>query len=81
MSTEFESAAPLLVASVEPDSAQGPAEPVSRNWTTLFSLVWFGYWMANLVPLQLLLPQPLRPTKDLARRRCADIRRRIDRHR
>ncbi|WP_406357251.1 MFS transporter [Streptomyces sp. NBC_00658] len=59
MSTESESATPLLVASVGPASAQGPAEPVSRSWTTLFSLVWFGYWMANLVPLQLLLPQQL----------------------
>ncbi|MFJ8142806.1 MFS transporter [Streptomyces sp. NPDC096013] len=25
----------------------------------MFGLVWFGYWMANLVPLQLLLPQQL----------------------
>jgi MFS family permease len=59
MSTEFESPAPFLAASVGRASTQGPTQPVSRRWTTLFSLVWFGYWMANLVPLQLLLPQQL----------------------
>lgn len=34
-------------------------EPVSRAWTSRFALVWLGFWMANLVPLQLLLPQQL----------------------
>ncbi|MET8764665.1 MFS transporter [Lentzea sp. NPDC004782] len=52
MSTEFTSSAVAI-------SSHGPAAPVSRRWTAAFSLVWFGYWMANLVPLQLLLPQQL----------------------
>jgi hypothetical protein len=59
MSTEFDSPAPSLTPSVGKASAQGPTEPVPRHWTTVFSLVWCGYWMANLVPLQLLLPQQL----------------------
>jgi len=37
----------------------GHSVPVSRRWTALYALVWFGFWMANLVPLQLLLPQQL----------------------
>ncbi|MET7489931.1 MFS transporter [Streptomyces sp. NPDC005538] len=41
------------------DTGHEPTEPVTRSWTALFGLVWFGYWMAALVPLQLLLPQQL----------------------
>lgn len=37
---------------------QGQA-PVSRTWTARFTLVWFGYWMATLVPIQLVLPTQL----------------------
>lgn len=33
--------------------------PVSRGWTGRFALIWLGFWMANLVPLQLLLPSQL----------------------
>lgn len=29
-------------------------DPVSRGWTARFSVIWLGFWMANLVPLQLL---------------------------
>lgn len=37
----------------------GMAEPtvrVPRSWTARFALLWFGYWMANLGPVQLALP-------------------------
>ena len=44
-----------------------PTERVSRGWTRRFALVWFGFWMANLVPVQLLLPNQFdaldRPTR------------------
>ncbi|MCS4276888.1 MFS family permease [Mycetocola sp. BIGb0189] len=49
-----------------------PETPVSRRWIAAFTLAWFGYWMASLVPLQLLLPsqfQALNPgdkVRDLA---------------
>ncbi|MFD3581104.1 MFS transporter [Streptomyces sp. NPDC058683] len=59
MSTEFHPPAPVPEATVAAAAGHAPAEPVSRGWIGLFSLVWFGYWMANLVPLQLLLPQQL----------------------
>jgi MFS family permease len=59
MSTEFESPAHLQAASSGQASVLAPSAPVSRRWTALFGLVWFGCWMANLVPLQLLLPQQL----------------------
>jgi MFS family permease len=36
-----------------------PALPVSRGWTSRFTLVWFGFWMAQLLPIQLLLPATL----------------------
>lgn len=32
---------------------------VSRRWTSLFGLAWFGIWMAWLVPIQLALPEQL----------------------
>jgi MFS family permease len=37
----------------------GPSEPVGRRWATRFTLAWLGFWMANLVPIQLLLPNQL----------------------
>ncbi|MFZ4841328.1 MFS transporter [Mycetocola saprophilus] len=49
-----------------------PETPVSGRWISAFTLAWFGYWMASLVPLQLLLPsqfQALNPgdkVRDLA---------------
>jgi MFS family permease len=36
-----------------------PTLPVPRSWTVRFGLVWFGYWMATLVPVQLVLPTQL----------------------
>ncbi|MEU9955123.1 MFS transporter [Streptomyces sp. NPDC050982] len=64
MSTEFHAPAPVPAAAaatdaIAPDAGHAPTEPVSRGWITLFGLVWFGFWMASLVPLQLLLPQQL----------------------
>ena len=59
MSAEFESTLPTSPGSVTGSSAGEPTQPVTRSWTGLFSLVWLGYWMAGLVPLQLLLPQQL----------------------
>jgi MFS family permease len=59
MSAEVESMTQPLTAASIPGAGTPPYEPVSRRWTALFSLVWFGYWMANTVPLQLLLPQQL----------------------
>ncbi|MDO0929563.1 MFS transporter [Streptomyces sp. TG1A-8] len=59
MSTEFHNPVRASVGTAGADAGHGPTESVSRGWTILFGLVWFGYWMANLVPLQLLLPQQL----------------------
>lgn len=50
MSTEFTPPVPAI-------ASQLLGSTVSRRWTARYSLVWFGYWIANLVPLQLLLPQ------------------------
>jgi len=39
--------------------AQTTAEPTVRvpiGWTSRFTLLWFGFWMAWLVPVQLVLP-------------------------
>ncbi|UDY23173.1 MFS transporter [Nocardioides sp. Kera G14] len=36
-----------------------PRAPVTRGWTTLFSLIWLGVWLAWLVPIQLALPDQL----------------------
>jgi MFS family permease len=33
-----------------------PTVRVPRSWTVRFALLWFGYWMANLGPVQLALP-------------------------
>lgn len=59
MSTEFHSPALASAGTMRAEAGHGPTTPVSRAWTALFGLVWFGYWSANLVPLQLLLPQQL----------------------
>lgn len=34
-------------------------ERVTRRWVSLYGMVWIGYWMGNLVPLQLLIPNKL----------------------
>jgi MFS family permease len=33
-----------------------PTARVSRGWTVRFALLWFGFWTANLAPVQLVLP-------------------------
>jgi MFS family permease len=33
-----------------------PLNRVPRAWTNRFGLLWFGFWMANLGPVQLVLP-------------------------
>jgi MFS family permease len=33
-----------------------PTVRVSRGWTVRFGLLWFGFWAANLAPVQLVLP-------------------------
>src|SRR6202007_123125 len=41
-------------------SAETTAEPTVRvpaGWTSRFTLLWFGFWMAWLVPVQLVLPK------------------------
>jgi MFS family permease len=55
------------VSAVDPAAPEtivtaGAAEPdvrVPRGWTGRFTLLWFGFWMAWLVPVQLLLPNQL----------------------
>jgi MFS family permease len=39
-----------------PDTLSEPQSPVPRGWTIRFGLLWFGFWMANLAPIQLVLP-------------------------
>jgi MFS family permease len=42
-----------------PVTETSPAEPTQRvpaGWTSRFTLLWFGFWMAWLVPVQLVLP-------------------------
>lgn len=37
-------------------STLAPPARVSRAWISTFTLAWFGYWIASLVPINLLLP-------------------------
>lgn len=37
-------------------TAADPAVRVSTGWTTRFTLLWLGFWMGWLVPIQLVLP-------------------------
>jgi MFS family permease len=41
--------------SANPTTAE-PTARVSRGWTIRFALLWFGFWTANLAPVQLVLP-------------------------
>lgn len=63
MSVKSEPVAPALAAVNRPPAAPAadglPCGPVSRAWTARFTLAWLGFWMANLVPLQLLIPEQL----------------------
>ncbi|GGF37704.1 MFS transporter [Marmoricola endophyticus] len=41
-------------------TTQAPAEPTTRvggRWLSLFTLAWLGVWLAQLTPIQLLLPE------------------------
>ena len=45
---------------LHPDhTAAEPSTRVSRDWSTRFGVLWFGFWMANLGPVQLVLPNQL----------------------
>lgn len=48
----------MTAASADPplDALTEPSTPVPRAWTVRFGLLWFGFWMANLAPVQLVLP-------------------------
>jgi MFS family permease len=39
-----------------PSASPHPPVPVPRAWTVRFGVLWLGFWMANLVPVQLVLP-------------------------
>ncbi|MEV5835469.1 MFS transporter [Nocardia sp. NPDC052112] len=63
MTAEYESSAfpahsPSVVSAAQ-KHPQDSAERVTRPWTAMFGLAWLGYWAANLVPLQLLIPEQL----------------------
>jgi MFS family permease len=49
----------LRLGELEPAPADARVATKSRAWMTRFAVMWFGLWMANLVPLQLLLPNRL----------------------
>ena len=53
------SAMEAIPAAVLLPASATPTEPVSRRWVSRFALIWFGYWMASLVPVNLLLPNQL----------------------
>ncbi|MBX3090154.1 MAG: MFS transporter [Cryobacterium sp.] len=40
-----------------PEALAEPTKLVSAGWIALFATAWFGIWMAQLTPIQLLLPQ------------------------
>jgi len=48
-----------LPAGVAVETLAEPTTRVSAAWTTRFTLVWLGLWMATLVPVQLALPDQL----------------------
>jgi len=43
--------------SAAPAALTEPTRLVSAGWIALFATAWFGIWMAQLTPIQLLLPQ------------------------
>ena len=43
--------------STAPAALSEPKRLVSASWIALFATAWFGIWMAQLTPVQLLLPQ------------------------
>ncbi len=42
-----------------PAALAEPTKLVSAGWIALFATAWFGIWMAQLTPIQLLLPQQI----------------------
>ncbi|MGH8960187.1 MAG: MFS transporter [Jatrophihabitantaceae bacterium] len=45
------------MTTADPEVTLGePTDRVPRGWTVRFGLLWFGLWMANLAPVQLVLP-------------------------
>lgn len=44
-------------AAATPVAFSEPTKLVSAGWIALFATAWFGIWMAQLTPVQLLLPQ------------------------
>jgi MFS family permease len=45
------------VSPSEPAPFAEPTTPVAGGWIALFATAWLGVWMAQLTPIQLLLPQ------------------------
>ncbi|MBB5633760.1 MFS family permease [Cryobacterium mesophilum] len=43
--------------SAAPAALSEPTRVISAGWIALFATAWFGIWMAQLTPVQLLLPQ------------------------
>lgn len=54
--------APLPRQAPAPDV---PRQPVGKRWIALFALSWFGVWIAQLTPIQLLLPAQVTQVLDL----------------
>ena len=46
----------LTVTSEPPQPFAEPKRHVSGGWIALFAVAWLGIWMAQLTPIQLLLP-------------------------
>jgi MFS family permease len=46
----------MTLAMASTESEVEPSQRVRRDWTVRFGLLWFGFWMANLGPVQLVLP-------------------------
>ena len=45
-----------ILSMVLAETTVEPTVRVSARWTTRFTVLWFGFWMAWLVPVQLVLP-------------------------
>lgn len=46
----------MLTPSAEVPATEAERAPATIRWTSLFALAWLGIWMAQLTPIQLLLP-------------------------
>src|SRR5580692_10197248 len=46
----------IPIMSAATSTTTDPTERVPIGWTSRFTLLWFGFWMAWLVPVQLVLP-------------------------